>query len=450
MNIIIVGVGKVGGTLVENFVRENHDVVVIDLDRAAVEHIVNEFDVKGVVGGGLERDVLNDAGIAEADMLIACTSRDEMNILACVLAKKLGAKHTIARVRDPEYFKEMENMRADLGLDLAFNPERRTAKEIEEVLRFPSAIKLESFAGGRAVMAEFVIKENNPIADKTLMEISTAYGNKVLFGMIQRMDKVFIPRGDFTIQVGDRIHVIGSEKNVIAFCKDVKLYKHSAKSVMLVGGGKVAYYLAEELIKSGISVKIIENSLDRCEKLAELLPEATIIHGDGTDPSVLGEESLDSFDALVAMTTFDESNVMISLYAMQQKVGKVITKVDRPTVMNTAKKLGLGTVVSPRIAIANHIIRFVRANKTDESKGINTFYKLGDKAEALEFVVADNKKYTDVPLKQLKIKKNVLIGAIVRGDTFILPSGETRIVTGDKVIVVTTLHNVTALSQVFR
>ncbi|MBQ8197228.1 MAG: Trk system potassium transporter TrkA [Clostridia bacterium] len=450
MNIIIAGVGKIGGTLVENFVREKHDVIVIDIDRNAVEKIVNEYDVKGVIGGGLERDILDEAGITDADMFIACTNRDEMNILSCVLAKKLGAKNTVARVRDPEYFKEMENMQKDLGLDLVFNPERRTAIAIENLLKFPAAINIENFASGKAVMAEFILSNTCTLVGKTLIEVSAILGQKVLFGMVQRENKVFIPRGDFVLQAGDVVHVIGPEKDITAFFKQIKLYKHPAKSVLIVGGGKVSYYLASILIKNKVDVKIIEQNEARCVELSELIPETTVICGDGTDQSVLEEESFKNADALVSLTGFDEGNVMISLYATQKKVDKVITKVDRASVMKMVKTLGLGTVVSPQNATADHIIGFVRANKTDESKGINTFYKLNDNAEALEFVVGTNFKHSDKPLKELKVKKNALIGAIVRGDKFILPAGDTTIHAGDKVIIVTTIKGITELKQVFK
>ncbi len=450
MKIIIIGVGKVGENLVQNFIREKHDVVVIDTDRDKLEYIVNSYDVMGIVGSGLEREVLSEAGVSEADLVIVCTLRDEMNILACVIARKMGAKRTIARVRDPEYFKEMDNLKQDLGLDLMFNPERRTAFEILNVLKFPSAKNLEGFAGGRAIMAEFEITATNPICGKSLMETFGQFGNNVLFGVVTRDEKVFIPRGDFVIQTGDSVHVIGSEKNITTFCKDIKIYKPKAKSVMLVGGGKVAYYLAQELIKEGVDVKIIENNPERCQKLSELLPSATIICGDGTDHNLLSEENVKGYDACVTMTGFDETNVMISLYARQKGVSKVITKLAKTSIKDMAKALDLGSVVSTSEAIANHIIGFVRAHKTDASKGINTYYKLNDKAEALEFLVDDKFNHQGVCLKNLRVKKDCLIGAIVRGDQFVLPTGETFIMNGDKVIIFTTKQQITELSQVFR
>lgn len=450
MKIIIVGVGKVGETLVENFTREKHDIVVIEKDRTTLENIVNLYDVRGILGNGIENTVLEDAGAREADFLIACTSRDEMNILLCTLAKKMGAKHTIARVRDPEYYNEMETVHDQLGLDFAFNPELRTAIEIKNVLKFPSAKNVESFAGNRALIVEFSLENGNPIIGKTIMEISKDYSNSVLFGVVERDGKAYIPKGDFVLAEKDSIHVIGSEKNIIDFAKKLKIFKPAAKSVMMIGGGRVAFYLAKELLPTGVDVKIIEIDIDRCEKLSEMLTEATVICGDGTDQAVLDEEGIKSVDATVTITGLDESNIMVSLYAKQKNVDKVITKINRMSLTNMVKTLGLDTVFSPRKAIANHIIGFVRAHKTDATKGVNTFYKLCGNAEALEFVVDGSNKKLGIPLKKLKIKNNALIGGIVRGKDFVLPTGDTVMKEGDKVIIITTIEGVTELSQVFK
>lgn len=449
MRIIIIGAGKVGETLVQNFIKEKHDVVVIDTNRETLENVVNSFDVKGVVGSGLEHDVLVEAGVSETELVIACTMRDEMNILACVVARKMGAKRTIARVRDPEYFSQMDGLKDELGLDLMFNPERRTAFEILNVLKFPSAKNIDDFAGGKAVMVEFDVTESNLMCGKSLIEIFGQFGSKVLFGLVKRGEKSIVPRGDFVIQAGDVVHVIGSEKNMPIFCKDIKIFKNKVKSVMLVGGGKVAYYLAKELLLEHVDVTILEQSSERCAILAELLPSATIICGDGTDHNLLLEENLKGHDACVTLTGSDETNIMISLYAKQKKVGKVITKIGRNSIKEMVSVLGLDTVVSTSDAVANHIIGFVRANKTDASKGINTYYKLTDKAEALEFLVDEKFEFSGIALKDLNFKKDCLIGAIVRGDEFVLPKGDTFIMGGDKVIVITAKTQITELSQVF-
>lgn len=450
MNIIIVGAGKVGETLIGNLVHEKHDVTIIDNNYDIISSIVNRYDVRGIVGGGLERSVLIDAGVDKADFLIACTSHDEVNILCCVLAKKIGVQRTIARVRDPAYFKEMENMRTDLGLDYSFNPELATAMEIAEVLKFPSARSVESFAGGRTLMAKFEIIENNPLVGKNLQQISKEYSNKILICVVQRGDKIIIPHGDYVVESGDLINIIGDEQEIVSFCKKLKIFKRKAKSVFIIGGGKITYYLAQELLDAGVSVKIVEKNEARAEELSELLPKATILIGDGTYQEVLDEENLKGYDACITLTGMDEENVMMSLYAKQCKVDKIITKIDRPTVLKLVNTLGLGTIVSPRNVIANHIVRFVRFFASDRNDGADTLYKIGNKAEALEFTVPEGFKGVNIPLKELSIKKSVLIGGIVRDKEFILPSGDSLLKAGDRVIIVSEAKQFTNLSQILK
>jgi trk system potassium uptake protein TrkA len=450
MNLIIIGVGKVGETLVANFTNENHDIVVVDIDYAKVQSAVNRYDVNGITGGGLERNVLLDAGVDKADFVIACTAQDEKNILCCVLARKLGAKSTIARVRDPEYFKEMSNMKEVLGLDFFFNPELQSAKEIAQVLKFPSAKSVESFAGGKATMIEFDIAEGNPVIGKPIMQISKEYGNDFLFSMVERGGEVFIPRGDFVLKKGDCVYLIASENTILTLTKRLQIFKRKAKSVFIIGGGKIAYYLAKELIASGVSVKIVEKNEQRANELSAELPEATVLLFDATDQEALEEEKLSDSDACVTLTGMDEENVIISLYAKGQGVDKVVTKVDRPSILNMVKQLGLESVVSPRNVIANHIVRFVRAHQADTGNGINTLYKLHDKAEALEFTVSENFTAIGIPLKNLGIKEGFLIGGIVREDEFILPDGNTSLQKDDKVIVVTSEKQMTELTQILK
>ncbi len=450
MKIIVVGAGKVGATLVENFVKERHDVVVVDSEEKQVDFIVNHYDANGIVGSGLERGVLLEAGVATADFLIACTSRDELNILACVLAKKLGVKKTIARVRDPQLFVEIDSMREYLGLDLAFNPEFQTALEIAQVLKFPSAKSVDSFADGTALMVEFDINAGNPIIGKSLMQISVEYGYKLLFCMIRRGEKVIVPRGDTTIEENDAVYIIATESELAAFCKKLKIFKPRAKSVFIIGGGKIAYYLAKELLGNGVAVKILENDKVRCEELAADLGGATVLFGDGTDRSILDEEGLKDSDGCVTLTGMDEENVIISLYAQQKSVDKIVTKVDRASISQMVKKLGLDTVLSPQAVITNKIIMFIRAAQADFSDKMDALYILNDKVEALEFTVGNDYDMQNEPLSKLKIKKDVLVGGIVRDGEYIFPSGDTCIHSGDKVIVVTTLQQIGGLSDIFK
>lgn len=450
MNLVIVGAGKVGGALVQNFLNENHDIIVVDNDETTLNDIVNRYDVQGIVGNGMVKNVLVDANVENADFFIACTPNDELNVLSCVLAKKLGAKQTIARVRAPEFFNEMEGVKSDVGLDFFFNPEYTTAMEIAEALKFPSAKKVESFAKGRANMVEFYIGKDNPLIDKTLMLISKEYDAKILIAMVNRANKTVIPRGDFVIKEGDSIHVLAPAQEISAFTKKIKLFKPRSKSVFLIGGGKVGYYLAQDLLANGVDVKIVEKDKERAEELATELPKATIICGDATEHELLEEESLKNSDACVTLTGMDEENVIISLYAKSRGVDKVVTKVDRPSVMDMVKKLGLDTVFSPKEVIANHIIRMVRAHQGDSGSGINTLYKLSDKVEALEFTVGDDFEEQNVPLKKLKIKRKVLLGGIVRGEEYILPTGDSVLLRDDKVIVLAEAKSVTALSHILR
>ena len=450
MRLIIVGAGKIGATLVDKLSKEKHDIVIVDKDATIVEQVVNRYDVMGVCGGGADRMILEEAGVSSADFVIACTSRDELNILCCMLAKKMGAAHTIARVRDPEYFMEMEYMKGELDLDMWFNPELRTAQEIAEILSFPSAINVETFADGAAVMIEVKVKKDNPMIGKSVVEVMRDFDVKALFSMVVRENKVYIPRGDFVIQEGDVVHITASEKEITNFSKKVQLFRRRARSVFIVGGGKIAYYLAKELIARKVAVKIIEMDEERCEWLSEELPEATILHGDGTDHEVLDEEGIDKCNAVVTLTGMDEENVIVSLYATRKKVAKVITKVDRPTIGQMVSHLGLDSVLSPRTVIASSIVRFVRAIASEGKTRINQLYKMHEKVEALEFHVTEDFKHIGVLIKDLNIKKNYLVNGIVRDREFIIPTGETSFMKGDEVLIVTTEKNVSGLEDMIR
>ena len=450
MNIIILGVGKVGETLVKNFVDENHSVSVIDKNSDLVTRIVDKYDVVGKVGSGLERDVLLDVGIANCDFFIAATIGDEINVLSCVLAKKLGAKFTIARVRAPELFKEIKSLKTDLGLDLFFNPEFQTAKEIVQDLKFPSARDVESFADGRATMAGFFVAEGSRLSGLSLIEINKKYAQEVLFATVVRKDEVIIPHGDFVIENGDIIYVVASDSKLFAFCKKLEIYKHRAKTVFIVGGGKVSYYLAKELVDFGVDVKILEKDKERASVLSELLPEVSVLVGDGSNQAVLDEEGLGSSDACVTLTGMDEQNVIISLYAREKAIDKIITKVDKPSVFNMVEQLGLTSVVSPKDVIANHIVRYVRAHKSDITDGINRLYKIAGKIEALEFTVKESFTGVGTVIRDLKLKKNILICGIVRNNEFILPRGDSELQISDRVILVADAHQIAELNEILK
>ncbi len=450
MKIIVLGAGKVGEALVESFIKEKYDVVVVDNDESVVASIVNRYDVRGIVGGGLAHSALLDAGVDTADLFVATTLRDEMNILACVLAKKLGAGKTVARVRNPEYFSEMENLRQNLGLDLAFNPELNTAKEIAQILKFPSALKVESFAEGKATMAEFEILHGNPIINKTLREIRRDYDREILFATIERNGKIIIPNGKVILEEGDKVRIMGSEPEMSLFSKKFKLFKPRPKSVFIVGGGNIGYYLAKELVDLGISVKILEKNKSRCTELAESLVGVSVICGDGTELETLEEEGLKTADACVTLTGIDEENVMISMYAGQAKVDKIITKVDRVSVFSMVKKLGLDSVILPKNIVANKILQFSRMHQVDSEGGINTLYKITDKAEALEFTVTEDFPKINMALSQIELKNNVLIIGVVRDEKFILPQGTTELKLNDRIIVVAESRKILKLENILK
>lgn len=436
MKSIVVGVGKVGSTLVEKLINEGHDVSAIDLYPERVEHVADKFDIKGFVGSGAEREIMISAGVQNADFFIACSSRDEFNILVCVLAKKNGAKKVIARVRDPRYFNEVEHLKNDLGIDMIFNPEYRTALEIAKIIKFPSALSIEGFAGGKANMVEIEVKEGNPIINKTVVEIVGEFKPKVIIAMVNRDGEVFIPNGDFTILEGDFIHVIGAEEDITYFFKKMHVYKMHAKSVFIVGGGMVSYYLVNALDKKETDIKILENDKKRCEELASTLKKVTVLLGDGSNTEVLDEVDIKNADACVTLTGSDELNVITSLYAISKKVDKVITKIDTPSLDLMADRLGLNSVVSPRSVIANHIIRFVRAHREDESNGMKHLYMLEEGVDAIDFIVKDNFKKIGCAIKNIKFKKNIIIGGIIRDGQYILPTGDVSIEVGDRVVIV--------------
>ncbi len=450
MRLVIVGAGKVGTTLIEKLSKEKHDVIIVDVDDEKVERLVNKYDIRGIAGGGCDRSVLEEAEVSKADFFIACTSRDELNILSCMLAKKMGAKYSVARVRDPEFYSEEDYMSKEFSIDMPFNPELRTAEEIAQILKFPSAVNIETFADGSVVMIELLIKKGNPIIDKSVVDIIKEYEVKLLFSMVERDGKVFIPRGDFVIKEGDRIHITATEQEIAAFSKDMQMYKKRAKSVFIVGGGKIAYYLAKNLIESRVNVTIIDIDEERCRELSEKLPEATILCGDGTDQDVLSEEGIAKCDACVALTGMDEENVIIALYAASKKVAKVVSKVDRATVAQMVRNLGLDTVVSPRNVIANKILRFVRSRREGGDGSINRLYNILDKVEALEFIATAECKFLNIPLKDLKIKNNYLVNGIVRNKEYIIPTGDSYIAEGDAVLIVTTDKNVTDLNRLIK
>lgn len=451
MKIIIVGCGKVGSTLAEELNKEDNEVTVIDRRYAAVEEMSSKFDVMGVAGNGASYKTQMEAGIEKADILIAVTGSDELNLLCCLIAKRAGNCQTIARVRNPEYSDEINFVKGALGLAMTINPEFAAAQEIARVLRFPSAIRIDTFAKGRVEMLKFRIPVESSLDGMLVMNIAPKLGADILVCAVEREGEIFIPKGDFRLQEKDVVSIIARPKKASDFFKKIGIETHQVKDTMIVGGGDTAYYLARLLLPMGINVKLIEKDPNKCDKLSELLPKAQIICGDGAKQNVLIEEGVGQAEAFVALTNIDEENVILSLFARSQSEGKIATKVNRMDFDQVIRELDLDTTVYPKKITAQYILQFVRAMKNSIGCNVETMHRiLDDKAEALEFVVKENSELPGVPLEKLQIKENTLVACIIRGRDIIIPRGKDEMCVGDSVVVVTTTLGLKDIRDVIR
>lgn len=438
MNIIIVGLGKLGLTLTKQLVTEGHDITVVDINSQKVSSAVDAYDVMGVCGNGTTCETLETAITSKSKLIIAATASDEVNILCCLIANRMGVENTIARVRNPDYAAQMQFMRNELGLSMLVNPEYETANEISRIIRFPSAANLESFSRGKVEIASIRIHSDNMFCNMPLYEIRKKCKAKVLVCAVQRDENVYIPSGDFVIRCDDVISITGTRSELSAFMKQTGVYKQKIKKVMIIGGGRIGYYLAKLLSDTGRNIKLIENDDNRCYSLADTLPDVTVIHGDGTDQDILDEQGLEYQDALVALTGIDEENIIVSIYAESKNINKVITKVNRHS-YSILNDIGLDTIVSPQIVAGNLVTRYVRAlqNSAGNSQ-IQTLHKLvNGKVEAVEFIVPEDAGYLDIPFKDLQLLPNLLIGCINRNGKIIFPGGFDVLKANDSIIVVT-------------
>ncbi len=438
MKIIIVGVDKTGTTLAHSLTAEGHDVTVIDLDPKRVNAVCDNSDVMGMVENGLNYSTLAEAGIDETDLLIAMTGSDEQNLLCSLFAKKSEDCATIARLRNPLYLNETAFIKDQIGLSMVINPEFAAATEISRLLRFPSAIDINSFCKGQLDLVTFRIPKNSVLAGKSMTQLRNKINTDFLFSCVKRQNEFHIPTGLFELQEGDQVSVVIHPRNTQAFFRQIKLDTHSAKSVIIAGGGTLAFYLARQLLNDRIAVKIIETDGQRCNELAEKLPGAMIIQGDASDKSLLLEEGIGSTDAFLALTGYDEENVMLSLYAKELKCPKVITKVERTVFDDIISKLELDSVIYPHSITIEHILQYARARQNAMGNNVETLYRLAeDQVEALEFKISENAPCLNIPLKEMKLKSNLIICGISRGKHSILPNGDTTIQPGDRVLVVT-------------
>ena len=439
MNIIIAGCGKVGRALAEQLSREKHDITVIDRKPEAIQQITNIADVRGVVGNGASFEIQMDAGIDTADLMIAVTDADEVNLLCCLIAKKAGGCQTIARVRNPVYHHEIHHIKDDLGLSMVINPEWAAAMEMARLLRFPSAIDIDTFANGRIELLRFQLEEQNPLCNNKIKDLHMLSRCEVLICIVERGNKVLIPSGEVELKAGDMISVVASPVNASRFFKTIGIETNQVKNTMIIGGGKISFYLAKRLLEMGIQVKIIEKDRDACERLCEILPKAMIINGDGTDRELLAEEGLAKAEGFAALTNMDEENVMLALYAKSMSKAKKITKVNRNTFDTIIGSLNIGSLIYPKHITSETILQYVRAMQNSIGSNVETLYRLVDgNAEALEFVIKGKSEVTDIPLQELQLKSHILVCAINRKGKIIIPKGQDCIQEGDSVVIITT------------
>ena len=451
MKIIIVGCGKVGITLAERLNAEGHDITLIDKDAATLRTTADRIDVMGVEGNGVSYQVQMEAGIKQADLLIATTHSDEQNMLCCLIARKAGDCHTIARIRDPEYVKEVQFIREELNMSMVINPEREAASEVARLIKYPSAIKIDSFAKGRVDLMKLVIPEDCDLDGLKVYEVNTKLKCRVLICIVERDNEVLIPGGNFELHAGDRLSFVADHRQAQDFFKKAHVNNNTIKSLLLIGGGKMTYYVAKALEDTGISVKIIERDFKTCQTLSELLPKAMLINGDGTDQQLLMDEGIEQCGAIATFTGIDEENIMLSLYAGSlNPKAKMITKINRIGFDNVIRSMNLGSVINPKLISADRIVTYVRAMQNSMGSNIETLFQVAEGAEALEFRVESESDVTDVELQELKLKPGLLVACIYRGGKVIIPGGQDTIRQGDTVVVVTTQTGLNNLTDILK
>ena len=477
MKIVLVGGGKVGTALARQLSEEGHNVTVIDTNKARVEHIGESYDVMSILGNGSSITTLSEAGVEEADVFIAVTGSDELNLLCCMFAKKAGQCHAIARVRNPSYSHELDFIKKQIGISAIINPEMAAAKEISHLLRFPGASKIDTFAGGRVRLIKFALTEQQGLDGVAIHEIPTRLKSDILVCAVERDGGVIIPNGNFVLQNGDQVTFLATQEKAHEFFQRINMPVRPVRNALIVGGGAIAYYLSQELLENHVRVRIVERDPARCNVLAESLPEAQILNEDGSNRDFLLSEGLESTEAFVALTNIDEENVLLTLFAKKHSKGKLVTKINRLEFDDILAGLDLGSIVYPKYMTCDYIVQYVRALQNEAGNNIKTLYRiLDDRVEALEFTVLKNRnaKYqsqkntstqkcshavlvgtvheesraTGVPLSQLHLKKNLLLCCITRGDNILIPRGGDQIQVGDNVIVVTLEHGLHDLRDI--
>lgn len=451
MRIIVIGAGKVGFTIAEHLIAEEHDVIIIDKNEEVVERCTGSLDALCIRGNGANAKILLEAGVDKANIVIASTENDESNMLACLISKRLGAHYTIARIRDPEFNESQTFLQNELGIDIAINPERATALEISRLLRYPFAGSIETFVKGLVEMVEFRALESDPFVSIAMKDLASRVPRlpRILYAMVERNNTVMIPGGDFMIQPGDKVFVSGDMLTITEYFRFLGRNKQKIRSVMLLGGGRISYYLSKLIVPMGIHVSLFEINPSKARALSELLPKIDVIVGDGTDQDLLEEQGLSQMDAFVALSNRDEENLMSSLHASRSGVPKVIAKNSRMAYRDVLNDLGLDSVISPQFITSSTILRYVRARENSKGTKIERLYRLvGGKAEAIEFVARKGDAYIGIPLKKLKTRTGTLVSLIVRQGKIIVPFGNDHIEEEDHVVIISVVSGISDLNEV--
>ena len=451
MKIIIVGAGKIGELLCKDLSTEGNDITLIEENPKILDRILSSSDIMGLEGNGTNCEILKEAYIETADIFIAVTHSDEINIISSIMAKKLGAKYTIARVRNPEYSSQMKFMSESLGIDMMINPESEAAYFITRNLQFPNALNVESFAGNKVNMVEVLVEKNTYLDGLKLKDFKHNYFSTILVCIVQRGQEVYIPTGNFVLEEGDRIYVTGGQSQLSEFYKSLGHKEERIKSVLIIGGGKISHYLVEQLLNKKMKVKVIEINEEKALALSETFEHASVICGDGTNSQLLDEERITEFDACISLTGIDEENIILSMYANKMGVKKTITKINGISLFNFLELDGLQSIVTPKKLTADNIVKKVRSLINSQGENIETLYRIADnKVEAIEFKIPKDSSLINVPLKELPIKENVLITYIIRNNELIFPGGSDILLENDRIIIVTTEKYLNDVNKILR
>lgn len=449
MKTIIVGIGKLGEYLAKNLVKEKNEVTLIDVDFTTTMDVINNQDLNYIVGSGLDANILLEAGIADCDLLISVMENDEQNVMCSLLGKKLGAKHTIARIRTPEYSNSVNLLKDELGLSMLINPEALTALHIARALSIPSAMDATTFLKGRIQLVSFKVKENSPIDRITVSGISKKVDDLIICA-VERDEKILVPSGNTKLLADDKIYVSGTTKSINKFLIFSELIQEKTKKVIISGGSSTAVYLAKHLLEMGMQVKIIEINEERCKVLSEKLPEALIIHGDVSDQNILFEEGIESCDAFIALTSIDEENIVYSMFASMHKVPKIITKINHINLDGIVEKTHIDTVITPHKIASHQIVQYVRAMKDSDKSSCEAIYSVDDSFEMLEFTIKDDFKALNTKIKDIDFKEGSLVIAIMRGKSVIFPTGNHYIKEGDIVVVIDTKDELGDINDILK